>query len=665
MFSFLGETDFKIFSSILGFLTEIGKILTNMDYIVFGAFGILFLSILICLIVSSNTYEVKILRYINKMNKYFKRNPHITDDNLIYVNNCFKKAPKNMRYAWQQYMLNRDKLPSDYINTEVCIDQPIKSSAHDNTSKILHMITIIISILAFVAGLTYIRWMEDPGSTLSLGGADTKSYMSSSLAWITIAVIPILVYIVGAVVVIILKARHTAIIADAYNSFHDFERYINKACGTLPSFIDYEVLFTRKEIRDGIPALQEYLEKRAMEEQKAKEEAELKSLPFEEYNFEELGLENSLLIERAMTESEKFFNVKRDMNDKIASKQTEMASYQKNFDEVTKEFERKAQAYRENLKQLNEQLNSTSVNIEANYIKKRYREDQQKLQQLEKDYEIATIRFNKQQTEINAEVDTYKQEIARKKEDLTRAMTEEGKAYANKIYGIINTKITEQNKPEMEKLTQRLSDMQDQITNLDAEIREKESNVGVLNGKVADLEFDLNTKKAEIEAIKNLREYLTSPEFRQRVIDGKKARKESGIDSASIEELRDRTATAEEELKIANEKQQQMAAQESELLRKLKQLEDNEKEYLKEKALNDSLKESETSLNEKINKVNNNIVNENASLKANEADLMGEINKTLENLDEEKKEEKTETKKKNLSALQANMDKLKNKSKKK
>lgn len=650
MFSFLGAFELKIFDSILGFLTALGKILSTMDYIVFGAVGLLFLSIFICLIVSSNTYEVKILKYINKMNKYFKKNPHINEDNLIYVNNCFKKAPKNMRYAWQQYMLNRDKVPSEYMNTEVCVDQPIKSSAHDNTSKILHMLTIIISILAFVGGLTYLRYMEDATASTNLDVGN--NYMSSTLAWIVVFIIPLLIYIIGAVVVIILKARHTAIIADTYNAFHDFERYINKACGTLPSYIDYEVLFTRKEIRDGIPALQEYLEKRALEEQKEREQAELKTLPFEEYNFEELGLENSLLIERAMKESEKFFNVKRDMNDKIAAKQTEMASYQKNFDEVTKEFERKAQAFRENLKQLNEQLNSTSVNIEANYIKKRYREDQQKLQQLEKDYEIASIRFNKQQAEINAEVDSYKKEVERKKQELTRAMTEEGKSYANKIYGIINTKLTEQNKPVFEKQNQEIADMKKQIEQLDGEIKNKEENINNLNGKVSDLEFDINTKKAEIEAIKNVREYLTSPEFRQRVIDGKKARKESGIDKASIEELRDRTATAEESLKIANEKQKQMEEQESELMRKLKQLEETEKELLREKAMNEDLKN-----------VNSTIKAENENLKANEDDLMGEINKTLQNLDEDNREQKDETKKRNLSSLQANMNKLKSKKK--
>ena len=42
---------------------------------------------------------------------------------------------------------------------------------------------------------------------------------------------------------------------------------------------------------------------------------------------------------------------------------------------------------------------------------------------------------------------------------------------------------------------------------------------------------------------------------------------------------------------------------------------------------------------------------------------MGEINKTLQNLDEDNKEQRDETKKRNLSSLQANMNKLKSKKK--
>ena len=40
----------------------------------------------------------------------------------------------------------------------------------------------------------------------------------------------------------------------------------------MPPYIDYEILFTQKEIKDGISVLQEYLDKKAIQEQKEKEE---------------------------------------------------------------------------------------------------------------------------------------------------------------------------------------------------------------------------------------------------------------------------------------------------------------------------------------------------------------------------------------------------------
>lgn len=673
MFNFLAittSTGLGIFDKILNFFYELKVVLTT-EYVLYGSIALLFLVILICLAVSNRTYEAKVLKYVKNNNKYFKRNPHITEDNLIFVNNKFKKAPKNVRYAWQQYMLNRDRIPSDYINTRTCIDQPLKSSSAENTAKILHISTIIIAVLSFIANLVCV---------LSNEQANTFEWTTNNngiLSWIYIFTIPCLIYILGAIFVIILKARHTAIVGDVYTEFQDFERYLNKACSTMPSYIDYEVLFTRKEIRDGIPALQEYLEKRALEEQREREAQEMRQFAFEEYNFEELGLENALLIERAMTESEKFFNVKRNLSEKINAKQTEMASYQKNFDEVTKEFEKKAQAYRENLKQLNEQLNSTSVNIEANYIKKRYREDQQKLQQLEKDYEIATIRFNKQQSEINAEVETYQKEIDRSKNELQRAMTEEGKSYANKIYGIINTKVVDQNRPIFDEQVAEIESMKKQIEDLNLDVREKENQLEDIRKEKDRLTEEILAKKTEIEGIKNLREYLTSPEFAQVVINRKKARKNSGIDGMSIDELRNRTATAEEELKIANEKQQEMEKNERDLKEKLKRLEENERYLIRE---NEELQRGDKSaksprsakssispeaqVKSNIDEVNKSIEEANTSLKQDEEEFMGKINKTLAKLDEGEKSEKKSEPKKNLNNIMANVNKLKTKTKK-
>ena len=134
------------------------------------------------------------------------------------------------------------------------------------------------------------------------------------------------------------------------------------------------------------------------------EEAELNANHFENFNFEPVGVESALLLDRAMSEGERYFNFKRGLTERINSKETEMFNYQKKFDEVTKEYERKSQAVRENMASINEQLNATSVKIEANYLKKRYNEEQQKQQQLEKDYEYAQINFTKQQQEMEQSI---------------------------------------------------------------------------------------------------------------------------------------------------------------------------------------------------------------------------------------------------------------------
>ncbi len=626
MLNFLGENIIKtIWSSLIGFLQDIGKLISDLggepSYLFIVSLGLLALVIVLTLIRTAFTYEVRMLRATNKMNRYFEKNPQITEENIVEINNRFKKVPKNMRYAWQQYMLNRDSLPNTYLNTIVCVDQPIKASTHHNAAKILSIFTYIIALSSTLIGFAYVNARE---------GFEVLPSLYSIL------VTPIMVIVIGLLFVAFLRARHTAIVGDIYHSFHKFESYINKACSTMPSYIDYEILFTKKEIKEGIPALQEYLEKRALQEQKEREEAELHKNDFEKYNFEELGIENSLLIERALLESEKYFNVKRNLTERIASKETEMNNYQKNFDEVTKEYERKAQALRENLKQLNEQLNNTSVNIEANYIKKRYKEEQQKLQQIEKDYELASIRFNKQQGDMNKEVDAFKAEIQDKKEELERAMTEEGKTYANKIFGLINNRITEQNKPILEEQEQEIASLKEQLESMDVAVRERELALEDLNLKTKDLEQEILVRKSEIEGIKNLKEYLISPDFRQRVVDKKKRRLGDGevINNMDVEELKNRAMQAEEELRIANERQKQLEIQENQLIVKLRVLEESEKRLQQENIkLQDEATKAEDDKIAKVQKdlelLNQKIMQENKNLASNQEAIIGKLESSM------------------------------------
>ncbi len=625
MFRLLAETGINVFESLLSYIEEIGKII-EFEYLLLGGVGLTIVTILLTLLRSSYTYEVKMLRTLNRFNRYFRQNPYINNDNLVQVNDNFKRVPKNLRYAWQQYMLNRDKLPSEYMNTVTCLDQPLKASSHSNASKILQIVTNIFTLLTFVIGFSKNAFFEG---------------MSVLTALIQSLIVPVIVFVLGSVFVAILKARYVAIIADNYTRFHEFESYINKACTTLPPFIDYEILFTRKEIKEGIPVLQEYLEKRALQEQKEREEQEMFAAGFESYNFDELGVENSLLIERAMHESEKFFTIKTTMTDRINNKEQEMYNYQKNFDEVTKEFERKAQAIRENLKQLNEQLNNTSVNIEANYIRKRYKEDQQKLQQLEKDYEVASIRFNKQQNEMQAEVDSYRKEIESKKAILEKAMSEEGKTYANKIFGLINTKVTEQNRPILEQQQNELDILKEQVDAYNVTVRERENSIADLEARLEEVNRELTSKKAEIEGIKNLKEYFNSAEFRQRVSDKKKRRPDEDgevFDNMELETLRSRAELAEQQLKQSEEQRQKLQVQESSLVTKLKALEENEQRLRSENAklqqdISQAQNDKISQVQSELEQLNKKIGAENDRLVQKQEELKDKLQKTLDNVD--------------------------------
>ena len=406
----------NVFKTIGGFAGG-GSETASLQYVFFISLAVFILGIVVCCILISRTYESRLLRSVSGFNRYFKKNPFINEDNLVEVNNKFKQVPKTLRYSWQEYMLNRDRQPSEYINSVSCIDQPTRSSAYKNIANTVLFLTIMISALTILFNLACVY------SAPTLAGVDKE--IKTFEGFFEILLFPLFYTFIGVFITTVLKLLESSRYADLYYEFHEFERYLNKACSTMPSFVDYEVLFTPKEIREAIPVLQEYLEKRALQEQKEAEEAELNANHFEDFNFEPVGVESALLLDRAMLEGEKYFNFKRGITERINSKEQEMFNFQKAFDEVTKDYERKSQAVRENMASLTEQLNATSVKIEANYLKKKYNEEQQKQQQLEKDYEYSKVNFEKQQKEMDEEIAGLNSEVKEKKTQVEENMMSE------------------------------------------------------------------------------------------------------------------------------------------------------------------------------------------------------------------------------------------------
>ena len=637
----LVDSILNVFSTIGGFAGG-GSETASLQYVFFISLAVFVLGIVTCCVLISRTYESRLLRSVTGFNRYFKKNPFINEDNLVEVNNKFKNVPKTLRYSWQEYMLNRDRQPSEYINSVTCIDQPTRSSAYKNIANTVLFLTIMVSALTILFNLACVY-----GAPIM--GVDNP--IETFEGFFEILLFPLLYTFIGVFITTVLKLLESSRYADLYYEFHEFERYLNKACSTMPSFVDYEVLFTPKEIREAIPVLEEYLEKRALQEQKEAEEAEMNANHFEDFNFEPVGVESALLLDRAMLEGEKYFNFKRGITERINSKEQEMFNFQKAFDEVTKDYERKSQAVRENMASLTEQLNATSVKIEANYLKKKYNEEQQKQQQLEKDYEYSKVNFEKQQADMDQEIAALSAEIKEKKSQVEENMMSECRTYANKVWGQINKELQAQQEPILKEKEEKSKILQEEIDKMTLLVADQDADIKAKQEYILKLEQDIKVRLAEIEAINNVRDYFNTPEFRQRVADKKKRRKLDAYDDEDEEVVEEKVETKKNpiaEMVTTDNRDEQMKQEENELLTKLREVNKANSEYNKDieqiKAREKEKSEQYSNPFAAFANIQNDIEKTNKELIDNQKDLANSIDDTIKAVENKEEPKDAEVK---------------------
>lgn len=448
----MGSVGEDVVNSVRDFLTLVFKEFVALWYWPATFIGLMVLAIIVMFILINSSYERRILKSVDKLNAYFLSKPFITEENLVEFNLKMKKVPKVLRNAWQIYMLNREDGPSTYINANTCIDKPLRTSSIEKNISNFGVFTVFLTLLSFVAGLQYA--IDYAGAS---GAGGILFYAS---------LVPLGVVLLYTVFVLIMKIRKNDIYSCLYDNFPLYERNLTKAVSTLPSYVDYEILFTKKEIKEGIPILQQYLEKRALVEQQELEKARENSMACEEYDFNELGIDGSLVLERAMKECETFIKTRRRLQEECDQIETEKENYRKNFEITEKDFQRKLQASRENLESLKAQQEASTNRIESNYIKKQQGDEIKKQQQLEKDNEEATSKFNEEQVTLEQEIEKRKQEIEEKKGFVQQAMLLEFKHYANTLYNALAQKATEMSNQKLMALAQENTDLKALMTDL-------------------------------------------------------------------------------------------------------------------------------------------------------------------------------------------------------
>ena len=471
--------------TIWNFIQNLVSSILTVDRIFYIGVGFALLMIIFFFIKSSLSYEVKLARTVDRLNNWLGRNRNITASNLIEFNNLIKdrRAPKILRKHWQQFMLYRDKLPSEYMSAYNCIDKPSKTSSFSANIKNFNTIIITTAVITFFLNLIYYSAKSD------------TIVASISLSLLT----PVTILFIGVIASIVLRLMQNYNLASLYQTFHLFNRGIDNASATIPKYVDFEVLFTQKEIKEGIPVLGEYLEKRARQEQEELEEAQKNAVSHEEYDFASSGVDGSLVLERAMKESETYINAKQRLLSEIQQFESEITTLSRNYENTSKDFQRKLQASKENMERLRQQQEESTNRIEVNYIRKQQQDEVRKQEQLEKDLDDTTNKYNVEVNSLNEEIEKRRTQIEERRLKVQEAMDSEYQTFASKLHETIQSEIQKASEDDINKLNvekdqyaQAIAYLKNETDSKDEIIKAKDQTIEELQNRIANMTATTN-----------------------------------------------------------------------------------------------------------------------------------------------------------------------------
>lgn len=364
------------------------------------------------------SYEARLHRSLDKLNNWLFKYKRIDQSNIKEFNELINKCPKRVIHNWQQYILFREKDPSEYLSADNLIEKPLKTSGWMNNIKNLNLATTIWTAVVFLFTIAY--------------QANTSASFTS-ISFAMSLVVPVIVIIIGVLASIGLKGKRILNLDDIYAKYHIFARFINNACVDIPQYIDYDLLFTQKEIEKGNPQLREFYESRARKAKEEFENAKKSDVEYVEYNFEDAGVDGSLVLERAMRETEAFINKKTSTLAKIAHVEAQKEALKRNYENVQKDLQRKIQASKENINKLIAQQEATTNRMEVGFLRKQQEQEIAKQESLQQEYDQEETRFAISSQELEQEIAEYHKTLDQSKENVQDAMVAEYQTFYEKV----------------------------------------------------------------------------------------------------------------------------------------------------------------------------------------------------------------------------------------
>lgn len=382
MFSNLLSVD----SAFRSFLTQLSETLGFAGFL--GIFlGIEALFVIIFGIRAGLSYEARAKRTLHKANNWLFANRTITTQNIKEFNNIIKSGPKRLSYYWQQYILYREGDPSKYMTIENIIDKPLKSGGWAGSVKTLSILTCVWAVVALIFGFAS-----------QTGEAFGFPFVAVAFS------LPCAVLLVGMIAVLIIKGTRTTNLEDLYHIYHLFARFVDNGCAELPQFIDFDLLFTPKEIENGNSQLREYYEARARKAKEEFEKAKQNEVEYISYDFENVGVEGRALLNRAMNLSETFISTRNATLSKIAQAESQKDALRRNYENIQMDLQRKIQASKENIQKLIEQQAATTSRIEVGLLRQQQDKEVKKQEGLQKDYDKEETRYKADRAVLDAEI---------------------------------------------------------------------------------------------------------------------------------------------------------------------------------------------------------------------------------------------------------------------
>ncbi len=407
-----------IVENIANFFNSTITLLGGLDMLFFISLAVEVLIVVFFLVKSIFSYESVLNRSLEKINMWLFEKKVVTEDNIKELNMIFKtKAPKRLCYFWQQYILFREAPPSSYLSTENLIDKPLKTSSYNSNIKNL---TLFTSLWALVAGMFVVL-------VACFGIPATGKALAMALF------VPVLILLIGIVFVVYMRARKNSILNSLYQNTQLFGRFMDNACIDLPSYIDYQILFTPQEIENGQPVLREFMDYKARKEKEEFNKAREQDVQQEVYDFSATGVDGSIVLDRAMKESELYLKKKEKILLSISALESEIDSRRKNFDTVQKDYQTKLQASKENVDRLRQMSEETTNRIESNYYRKQQTQEVAKQEQLEQEFEQQRAKYLLEKGEAEEEIKKLNAELEQNKVDVETAMMSEYQTFFDKF----------------------------------------------------------------------------------------------------------------------------------------------------------------------------------------------------------------------------------------